>query len=54
MQKRGTSEEVARSYIEDVIGSIPAGAKSTICGDWNARIGEMSPSIGDTMIPRKS
>jgi hypothetical protein len=54
MQKRGNSEDVARSYIEDFIGSIPAGAKSVIFGDWNARIGELSPAIGDTKIPRKS
>jgi Endonuclease-reverse transcriptase len=45
---------VAHSYIEDIIGSIPEGAKSVICGDWNARIGEMSPTIGDVTIPRKS
>jgi hypothetical protein len=45
---------VAHSYVEDILGSIPDGAKSTICGDWNARIGEMSPNIGDNTIPRKS
>jgi hypothetical protein len=54
MQKRGTDEEVAHSYIEDILGGIPEDAKSVVCGDWNARIGDMSPTIGDTTIPRQS
>jgi hypothetical protein len=54
MQKRGTKEEEARSYIEDIMGSIPEGTRSCMCGDWNARLGELSPSIGETQIPRKS
>jgi hypothetical protein len=45
---------VAQSNTEDILGSIPEGAKSVICGDWNAIIGEMSPTIGDINIPRKS
>jgi hypothetical protein len=32
-------EEVARSYIEDVMGAIPADRRATVCGDWNTRIG---------------
>jgi hypothetical protein len=48
MKKRSTKEEEAKSYIEDIIGSIPDGTRSCICGDWNARLGELSPSIGDT------
>jgi hypothetical protein len=54
MQKRGTKEEEARSYIEDIMGSIPEGTRSCMCGDWNTRLGEMSPNIGETHIPRKS
>jgi hypothetical protein len=54
MQKRGTDEDMAHSFIEDVLGGIPTDAKSVIVGDWNARIGDMSPTIGDTAIPRKS
>ena len=54
MQKRGMKEQEGRSYIEDVMGNIPEGTRSVMCGDWNARLGELSPSIGDIHIPRKS
>jgi hypothetical protein len=54
MQKRGTDEDMARSYIEDILGGIPECTKPVICGDWNARIWDLSPTIGDITIPRKS
>jgi exonuclease III len=54
MQKRGTDEDFARDLIEDVTGSIPQNSQSVMCGDWNARIGELYPTIGETGIPRKS
>jgi Endonuclease-reverse transcriptase len=54
MLKRGTDEDVAHSFIEDVQRCIPQNTNSVVCGDWNARIGEMSPTVGDTTIPRKS
>ena len=43
MQKRGNSEEEARSFIEDIMGSIPGNTNSVMYGDWNARMGELSP-----------
>jgi hypothetical protein len=36
------------------MGAIPQNLRSVVCGDWNARIGERSPTIGETTIPRKS
>ena len=54
MLKRGKDEEVARELIEDVTGSIPPNSQSVMCGDWNARIGELYPKIGEMCIPRKS
>jgi hypothetical protein len=54
MVKRGTDEDIARDLIEDVTSSIPQNSQSVMCGDWNARIGELYPKIGETKIPRKS
>ena len=54
MQKRGMKEEEGRSYIEDVMGNIPEGTRSVICGDWNARLGTTSPCINKIHIPRQS
>ena len=54
MQKRGTDEDLARDLIEDVTGSIPQNSQSVMCGDWNARIGDLYPKIGEKGIPRKS
>jgi hypothetical protein len=54
LQKRGEKEEEARSFIEDVMGSIPAGTNSVMCGDWNARLGDQAPQIGDHYVERSS
>jgi hypothetical protein len=45
---------MARSYIEDTLSHIPTQTGSVICGDWNTRVGELSPTIEDITIPRKS
>jgi hypothetical protein len=47
-------EDVARNFIEDITGSIPTGARAVVCGDWNTRIGQLYPKIGETDIPRRS
>ena len=54
MQKPGMDEDMARSLIEDVTGSIPANARATVCGDWNTRIGQLYPKIGESDIHRRS
>jgi hypothetical protein len=40
--------------VEDILGHIPPHTRATICGDWNARIGDLYPKIGYTEILRKS
>ena len=54
MQKRGTDEDTARSFIEDILSCIPAQSNAAICGDWNAPIGELTPQIGENVTTRKS
>ena len=54
LQTRGIDEENVKNDIEDIIGAIPLHARSVMCGDWNARIGERYPTLGETCIPRRS
>jgi hypothetical protein len=54
LQKRGINEDVARSYVEDILSHIPSNGNTVICGDWNTRIGELAPQIGDEVATRKS
>ena len=51
---RGIKEEDVRTAIEDILGHIPPYTKSTVCGDWNARVGNLHPNFGDTHIERVS
>jgi hypothetical protein len=51
---RGIKEEDVRNAIEDILGNIPPHTKSTICGDWNTRVGNLHPKFGDTHLSRVS
>ena len=54
LQTRGIDEEDVRNEIEDILGHIPPHTNSTVCGDWNARVGNLHPKIGDMEICRIS
>ena len=54
LTKRNIAEDVARSYVEDITSSFPTEDRIIVCGDWNARIGNLSPTINDHTIPRLS
>ena len=54
LQTRGLDEETAKTSIEDILGNIPPNSRSVICGDWNTRVGNMHPTIGDNSITRLS
>ena len=54
MLKRGMDEDLARDLIEDITGAIPSQSQSVMCGDWNTRIGQLHPKIGETDILRVS
>jgi hypothetical protein len=51
---RGIKEDDVRTAIEDVLGHIPPHTKSTVCGDWNARVGNLHPKFGDAHLDRVS
>jgi hypothetical protein len=45
---------VTRSLIEDILGCFQHSTAQVICGDWNARVGNLSPTIDNIQIPRIS
>jgi exonuclease III len=54
LQRRGVDEEETRILIQDIVEEFPRNEKQIICGDWNTRVGELSPNIDDTVLKRKS
>ena len=54
LQKRKINEEVACSMIDDVIECFQNKITTVMCGDWNTRIGNVSPEIEEMSIPRLS
>jgi Endonuclease-reverse transcriptase len=40
--------------VEDILGHIPLHTRATVCGDWNARIGNLHPKFGHKEIYRTS
>jgi hypothetical protein len=54
LARRCIDEEETRSLIQDIIEDFPRNETQVICGDWNTRVGTLSPNIEDTIIPRCS
>jgi hypothetical protein len=54
LQTRGIAEGDARNDIEDIVGNIPPHSRSVMCGDWNTRVGNLHPKVGETEILRLS
>ena len=54
LQKRGIEEDIARSFVEDTVGCFPKTDTTVICGDWNTRIGDASPTVDDVKLVRQS
>ena len=52
LQTRGIDEETVRTEIEELLGHILPHTRSIICGDWNTRVGNLHPKIGDIEIIR--
>jgi hypothetical protein len=54
LQRRGIDEDMARSQIEEIMSSIPQQDAQVVCGDWNTRVADLSPTVNDITVPRKS
>ena len=54
LQARGITEDDVRAAVEDILGHIPPHTRANICGDWNARMGNLYPKIGETEMKRVS
>jgi hypothetical protein len=54
LKTRGISEDDVRAEVEDILGHIPPHTRANICGDWNARMGNLCPKIGETELKRVS
>jgi hypothetical protein len=53
-QRRGIDEAVTRSLVEDIIGGFPSRDTIVMCGDWNTRIANLSPNLGEESTTRRS
>jgi exonuclease III len=54
LTRRGQTEEAARAGVQDVLADIPHDAQAVVCGDFNARIGDMAPTVGSIQLGRAS
>jgi hypothetical protein len=52
--RRGVEEEETRNSIQDIVEDFPRNDVQIVCGDWNTRVGTLSPNIDDTKKIRKS
>ena len=48
------TEDVARSYVEDIINAIPVSNRNVTCGDFNTRLANDSPCIKGITLERCS
>jgi hypothetical protein len=54
LNKRNIPEDTARQDIEDIVATIPPQQRSIVCGDFNTRTGNLSPTIHDQPTTRLS
>ena len=43
------TEDVARSYVEEIINAIPVSTRNVTCGDFNTRLANDSPCKGNSV-----
>jgi hypothetical protein len=54
LKKRDVDEQVARSFVEDILAAVPTSSRAFICGDFNTRVGTCSPCVNNLTLPRLS
>ena len=54
LARRGVLEEVARDGLQDVMVDVPRDAPVVVCGDFNARVGNLAPVVRQVQLPRDS
>ena len=54
LAKRHIVEQEALEAVEEIAANMPATESQTICGDFNTRVANMSPCVGDVTIARNS
>jgi hypothetical protein len=54
LAKRGIAEADARESLENILFEIPTSSRAVVCGDFNARIGTLSPDIDGVKLDRNT
>jgi len=50
LARMGVKELVARELVVDVLNGLAPGAPTIVCGDWNTRIGDRTPKVGEGAV----
>jgi exonuclease III len=54
LSRRGVAEEIARAGVQDLLADVHFDTPAVVCGDFNARIGSMAPTVGGVQLTRAS
>ncbi len=52
--KKGITEGEACSFVEDILSEVPSSQHYIVCGDFNARVKDDAPVVGDVQLKRTS
>jgi endonuclease/exonuclease/phosphatase family metal-dependent hydrolase len=54
LTKRGIEEDTARDAVTSILTHIPPQMPTIVCGDFNTRIGQLTPKFDSSCRPRES
>lgn len=52
LTRRGVEEGAARAGLLEALAEVPHNANLAVCGDFNARVGDLAPCVGDVRLLR--